>query len=523
MNADYSPMKRAMKIAVVLAGLVAIVLLVMGLPAHQALAADTDFRGEISAPSFPEGLDWINTTEPLTWEKLKGRVVLLDFWTYGCVNCMHIIPELKKLKQKYGNKLVVIGVHSAKFEHESKTENIKQVALRYGREAPIVNDKNFQIWDSYGVRAWPTLVLVDPNGNIIGKVAGEGHAQLLDTYIAGTISAFGDQVKQKPLPFDTGLVYPDTPLLFPGKIIADEKRKRLFIADSNHNRIVVTDFDGTVLRVIGSGEQGLQDGRCAVAEFDQPQGMTLVDANTLYVADTFNSAIRRVEFDEDSCTVTTVAGTGEQKYLVRDQYKAENQPLNTPWDVLWHDGLLYIAMAGQHQIWTYNPDTDVIEVFAGDRREALDDGPRLEASFNQPSGLAYHDGVLYVADAEASAIRAIDLKTGEVSTLVGTGLFDFGDRDGVGDEVLLQHPLGVAWAQTRLYLVDTYNDKLKTLDPETRRVNTVTGGFDEPGGLAVADNKVFIADTNNHAIKVYHMQRGIVSKLTLEDPNNLLE
>lgn len=517
-----TPMQKAFGLAVALAAVLLAVLLALR-PGQPALAAAEEYRGSTPAPGFPEGLDWINTGgQAVSLEELHGRVVLLDFWTYGCVNCMHVIPDLKKLKRKYGNALVVIGVHSAKFAREGRTENIKKIALRYGRGEPIVNDKNFRIWDAYGVRAWPTLVLIDPQGRVIGKVAGEGHYDLLDRYIGGAIDSFADEgkIRRTPLAFEKGLEYPDTKLLFPGKLLADGKADRLFIADSNHNRIVVTDFAGTVRRVIGSGTAGLRDGSCRTARFDQPQGMSLADGNTLYVADTFNSAIRRV--DLDTCEVTTVAGTGEQQYLRRNGYAAAGQPLNTPWDVLWHEGRLYIAMAGQHQIWTYDPTEKTVEVYAGNRREALEDGPRLQASFNQPSGLATDGEALYVADAEASAIRAINFASGRVDTLVGTGLFDFGDRDGVGNEVLLQHPLGVVWTGSLLYLADTYNNKLKTLDPESRRVTTVTGGFDEPGGLATADGRVFIADTNHHAVKVYDLQRGTVGTLSLQDPDDLL-
>lgn len=482
----------------------------------RAAAAMRDYAGSTPAPDFPPGLDWINTGgQALSLDDIKGRVVLLDFWTYGCINCQHIIPDLKKLQAEYGNALVVIGVHSAKFAREGKTENIRKIALRYGRTEPIVNDKDFQIWRSYGVHAWPTLVLIDPAGNAIGKLAGEGHYALLDEIIGGTIAQFAktDQIKRTPLPFTSALQMPDTPLLFPGKVLADAQGGRLFIADSNHNRIVVTDFTGAVQTVIGSGTAGLRDGNFTQAQFHGPQGMTLADANTLYVVDTLNSAIRVVDLQQR--TVRTVAGTGEQRYLRSDEYPAQGTPLNSPWDVLWHDGVLYIAMAGQHQLWTYDPITQQLAVFAGDRREALDDGPRLNASFNQPSGLAIADDILYVADAEASAIRAIELAGGEVRTLVGTGLFEFGDRDGVGNQVLLQHPLGISAWDGLLYLADTYNGKLKVLNPRNRRVDTLTDGLDEPGGLDVANGKVFIADTNHHVIKVYDLETEQLAILPL--------
>ncbi len=479
----------------------------------RAAAVMRDYAGNTPAPAFPPDLDWINTGgQALTWKDLQGRVVLLDFWTYGCINCQHIIPDLKQLQEKYGNALVVIGVHSAKFAREGKTENIRNIALRYGRTEPIVNDKAFQIWRAYGVHAWPTVVLIDPLGRAIGQLAGEGHYALLDEIIGGAITQFAktDQIKRTPLSFTSTLSMPDTPLLFPGKVLADAAGGRLFIADSNHNRIVVTDFAGKVQTVIGGGTAGLRNGDFARAQFHGPQGMTLADGDTLYVADTLNSAIRRVDLQKQ--TVSTVAGTGEQQYLRGDDYPARGTPLNSPWDVLWHDGLLYIAMAGQHQLWTYEPAGKKLAAFAGDRREALDDGPRRSASFNQPSGLAVADGKLYVADAEASAIRAIELAGGEVSTVVGTGLFEFGDRDGVGKQVLLQHPLGISAWDGQLYLADTYNGKLKKLEPRRRLVVTLTGELDEPGGLDIAN---YIADTNHHIIKVYDLKTEQLTTLQL--------
>lgn len=485
----------------------------------QLAAAAPALSGIAPAPDFPEGLDWINTGgESLSLKDLRGKVVLLDFWTYGCINCFHIIPDLKRLEAKYGNALVVIGVHSAKFDAEGDTRRIRSIARRYERDEPIVNDRGFAIWNAYGARAWPTLVLIDPDGNVVGKVAGEGHYELLDTAIGRLIETFDEKIDDEPLPFEAEAARHDAFLKFPGKVLADAASRRLFIADSNHHRIIVAGFDGTVQAIVGDGTPGLRDGDYGEARFNQPQGMALA-ARYLYVADTSNSAIRRV--DLESRRVETVAGTGKQEYMRRDRYPAKGTPLNSPWDVLWHDGTLYVAMAGQHQLWTYDPRRNLLEVFAGTRREALLDGPRLEAALNQPSGLATDGKRLYFADSEASAIRYVDFATAELETIVGTGLFDFGDVDGVGDEVRLQHPLGVAYANGKLYVADTYNDKIKVIDPESRRARTVVGGegeFFEPGGLSFADGRLFIADTNAHAIDIYDLTSEKVETLEITSP-----
>lgn len=487
------------------------------------------FTPRVRAPEFPEKVDWLNVTRPLTLSDLRGKIVLLDFWTYGCVNCMHVIPDLKRLEAKYPHELVVIGVHTAKFEHEAETENIRRLVLRYELEHPVVNDRSYQLWEAYAVRAWPSFALLDPGGYVVGHHAGERVYGLFDTAIAALIKEAEAKgtLDRRPLEMrleKEGLV--DSPLRFPGKILADGANQRLFIADSNHNRILVTDLEGIVQHIIGSGECGKVDGSFAAASFNRPQGLTLADAHTLYVADTENSTIRRVDLAAQQ--VETAAGTGKQDFIRTASGRALDLALNTPWDVLYHDDTLYIAMAGQHQLWGYKPDGTVF-LLAGTGREALIDGPQLQATLNQPSGLTTDGTTLYFADAEASAIRSAGLDIGgKLQTLVGTGLFDFGDRDGVGDEALLQHPLGVAYHAGRLYVADTYNSKIKIVDPVTREVTTFLGSergfqdgagsaaqFDEPGGLSIAHDQLYIADTNNHAIRVADLATGAVRTLRL--------
>jgi thiol-disulfide isomerase/thioredoxin len=451
--------------------------------------------GQVPAPDFPPGLDWLNSERPLTLADLRGKVVLLDFWTYGCINCLHIIPELTLLEEKYAEELVVIGVHSAKFENEGETENIRRIIQRYELHHPVVNDNRFQIWSLYGARAWPTLVLIDPDGNVLGYHAGEGIYDQFDYIIGRMIAEFDalGRIDRRPLEFilknERSI---ESPLLFPGKILADEDGDRLYIADSNHNRIVVTDLVGNVLDVIGDGRAKLQDGDFETAGFFRPQGLSLDDDNNLYVADTENHAIRRVDLDER--IVETVAGTGQQVYLRITEAEGISTALNSPWDVLFHEDLLYIAMAGQHQIWVFDPGDGSIKAFAGSGREELADGLLNQGGLNQPSGLATDGDILYIADSEASAIRTADLgPDGRIETIVGTGLFDFGDVDGVGDEVRLQHPLGVVTIDGVLYVADTYNSRIKIVNPDTRESSSVFGGnesgwrdgqnalFDEPG------------------------------------------
>jgi thiol-disulfide isomerase/thioredoxin len=485
-------------------------------------------RDRIRAPELTGGRGWLNTDKPLSLAGLKGKVVLLDFWTYGCINCMHIIPDLKRLEKKYPNELVVIGVHSAKFENEKDTENIRRIILRYEIEHPIVNDADFKIWSAYAVTAWPTRYLIDPAGYVIGKLSGEGGYEALDKVIGDTIVEFRKRGELNEAPLKLVLEKAkvgDLPLAFPGKIVADEKNDRLFIADSDHNRIVITRLDGALLETVGTGTHGADDGAFDRATFFRPQGMVL-DGDTLYVADTENHLIRQV--DLKTKTVKTIAGTGEQMRKYGNSGPAREVPLNSPWDLQLVGRTLYIAMAGPHQIWQMDLDKQEVSTFAGSGREARIDGPVGEAGFAQPSALATDGKTLFVSDAEANIIRAINLGPGaKVRTLVGGDLFDFGDKDGLGDAVRLQHPLGLARWNNKLLIADTYNHRIKLLDPAAREVTAFAGSgkpgqndgnkpsFYEPGGLAVVKDKLYVADTNNHAIRVVDLKTKATKTLQI--------
>lgn len=472
------------------------------------------------------GVAWLNTAGPLTAKDLKGKVVILDFWTLCCINCIHILPDLAKLEKKFPNELVVVGVHSAKFENEKDTKSIRKAVLRYEIAHPVVNDADHKIWDRYGVASWPTFAVFDPDGKIVGVTSGEGQYDVLERTVTKLIEKHKESktLDLKPARFDLIRFREkgDTPLFFPGKILADEKGKRLFVADSTHHRVIVTDLDGKKLAVAGTGTPGRKDGKFADAQFDDPQGLAL-DGDTLYVADRKNHAIRAL--DLKAGTVSTAAGTGVQSQesrILERPGKAKEVGLNSPWDILLVDKTLFIAMAGHHQIWTLDLGKGLIGPYAGDGRENIRDGPLYAANFAQPSGLATDGKFLYVADSEVSAIRKVPLNgEGRVETLIGLGLFDFGDKDGAGKEARIQHALGVAAHDGKLIVADTYNSKLKLLDPKTKTIETIaiTDGkepaFNEPAGLSVAGGKVYVADTNAHRIRVVDLASKKVTTLPL--------
>jgi thiol-disulfide isomerase/thioredoxin/sugar lactone lactonase YvrE len=548
----------------------------------QAKAMEHPFARREKVPQLPQNLTWLNTAGPLELHDLRGKFVLVDFWTYCCINCMHILPELHKLEQAWPKNLVVIGVHSAKFSTEQDTRNVRAAIQRYKIEHPVINDARHELWELFQVNAWPTVILIDPEGYAVWGTSGEITAEQVDRVIRAGMPYYREKklLDEAPLRFDVELhAAAATPLRFPGKILADEATGRLFISDSNHNRIVVAKLDGTLLDVIGSGVAGRKDGDFTSAQFNQPQGMALyvdrtrrvrndgtrrvpaTSGDVLFVADTENHEIRRV--DLAARKVTTIAGTGQQGrgptdhgYMVPAGRRADPRrtALSSPWDLCLHGNDLFIAMAGCHQIWKMRIDGSTIGPYAGNGREDIVDGPLLPsqsyqpgfASFAQPSGLASDGTWLYVADSEGSSIRAVPLNPrAEVRTVVGTSrlpvarLFTFGDVDGPAAQARFQHPLGVAFHAGRIYVADTYNHKIRVVDPADGSTRTLAGAgglkstlpagglkstlpepdrsaaFFEPAGLAVAAGKLFVADTNNHRIRAIDLQTSQVSTLAI--------
>jgi len=482
-----------------------------------------------NAPEFPKHMEWLNTDNPLSLHELRGKIVLLDFWTYCCINCMHIIPDLKKLEHKYADELVVIGVHSAKFLTEQGTDNIRQAILRYDLEHPVVNDKEFKIWKSYGANAWPTLVLIDPKGDIVLKRSGENIYDALDQKIGQLTKQYADIIDTTRMQFALEKdKTPDTFLRFPGKVFADGQNNRLYITDSNNNRIIITDLDGNLEEIIGSGKAGQRDGSFENAQFFHPQGLALIGDN-LYIADTENHLIRKVDLSEHK--VTTIAGVGKQVYQRHPSGSAKNSGLNSPWDLTIVDNVLYIAMAGSHQLWQIHLNNNQISLFAGSGYENIQDGPAEQAQLAQPSGLTSHGNSIYFADSEVSAVRKASISAnGKVSTIIGHGLFEFGDVDGNYRKARFQHPLGIVYVDSMLYIADTYNNKIKQVDPEDRYSKTFAGTgkagmqdgkwdkatFDEPGGISYADGKLYVADTNNQLIRVISIDSRMVSTLQIK-------
>lgn len=467
--------------------------------------------GRVNAPELHTRFGWLNTDKPYALKDFRGKFVLLDFWTYGCINCQHILPDLKRLEEEYPEELVVIGVHSAKFDAEKSDEAIRNAIRKFGIQHPVINDADFSIWRHYAINAWPTIVLIDPDGKVVGQRAGEGVYDVVKPNLDTRLPEFTDRLNREIISFKRE-EKPKSLLSFPSKILA--ANDTVFVADSGNNRILRMDRNGKILEKIGSGKSGFTNGSFAEATFSEPHGMAL-RGDTLYVADTRNNAIRKI--DMATKTVTTAAGNGELGYYFGpDKWGVPVEP-NSPWDLMIKEEMLYIANAGNHQILQMNLQTNMVMRFAGTGSEALVDGNLHDAAFNQPSGLALQNENLYIADAEASAVRCLNLQNGEVSTLLGTGLFDFGDMDGTADVALLQHLVGLTVKDNCLFLADTYNGKVKIFDLEKKKVRTLAEGFSEPNDVEFVGDTLWVSSTNAHEVYKVNPETGEKSLILVEE------
>jgi thiol-disulfide isomerase/thioredoxin len=457
------------------------------------------------AATFPSGLTWFNVARPLTWTGLEGRAVLLDFFTPGCINCVHMLPVEEKLEQRFGTRLVVIGIDSPKFAASKTRQGLESFIQRYDLRHPIVLDPDMSLWQAYGVQAWPTLILLGPDGNVKQQFIGEQSFEQLAKPIAAALAGAPPASKLPRLPLRP---LADQPRALAAPAGLAVSKTLVAIADSGHNRIVLADHSGKLTAVIGSGCAGNADGDYAHAEFNRPHGLAFHDG-ALYVADTDGQTIRRIDLARHA--VTTAAGNGQRAYESQGSASALQAPLNSPWDIAWHNGALYVSMAGDHQIWRYDTAGKIIAPWAGTGEEGLKDGARGEAAFAQPSGLSVQGNVLYDADPESSSVRAIDLATGKVTTLLGHGLFDFGMRNGKADDAQLQHDEGLVWHAGSLYIADTFNNALRKLDLSSHQVDTVAALLDRPLAVAaLSADTLLVAEGDGNRIDAVHLPDGKV-------------
>jgi thiol-disulfide isomerase/thioredoxin len=497
----------------------------------------------------------------VTLADLRGKIVILDFWTFCCINCLHVLDELRELEEQHRDVLVIVGVHSPKFVHEADPVALAAAVERYEVHHPVLDDPQLVTWSAYTARAWPTLVVIDPEGYVVAQMAGEGHKRNVEILVGELIAEHeakgtlhrGGGPYVPPAPVEGTLRFPAKAIVLPGG--------HLLVADAGHHSLAELEADGeTLVRRIGSGERGLVDGGPDEARFSEPNGLCLVPDELrpwlgydVLVADTVNHALRGVRLDDG--TVTTVAGTGEQ-YMVGaadnllgvetwdepeegpasvpvvgipgDEVAGRvaapsfvpgprRQKLSSPWDVAWSQplGAFVVAMAGNHTLWAFDGKQGSIEPLGGTMNEGLLDGPLPEAWFAQPSGLAVAaDDRIWLADSETSALRWVDPVERTVHTVVGEGLFDFGHRDGPADEARLQHPLGVAvLPDGSVVIADTYNGAVRRYADGT--VSTLATGLAEPSGIVVLDggSTLLVVESAAHRLTRIALPATLVGQL----------
>jgi thiol-disulfide isomerase/thioredoxin len=465
---------------------------------------------KVRAPELVGSGGWIGTAESLTLAKLRGRVVVLHFWTQGCINCIRVLEDLAEVERRWPEDAVVVGVHSPKFPHEGRHTAVRRAVARLGVTHPVLDDPEMVTWQQYDIRGWPTLVVIDPAGYIVGAMSGEGKRPLLLQLVEDTLNRFEHrrEVRQRPL----AIAPPKPPagsLAYPSKVASD-RRKRLAVADTGHDRVLVVEL----------GSTWPPRGRIShiVDGLLHPQGVRLYGSD-LFICDTGNDRLLRIDLAHrpgpDEAPSIDAAGIIHLRPRTNEVLAAD---LASPWDLAADvDRSLIVAEAGRHRLWRVPGDGTAPGVIAGNRYEGLRDGAAEEAELAQPSGVVrVPDGVVFV-DAESSSLRLLTTR-GKVSSLVGEGLFDWGLRDGKGFKARMQHPQGVAASLDggTVYVADTYNSALRTW--HRKQLTTIpVEGLLEPGGLDVLrDGRLVVADTGHHRIVVVDPATGELSQLELE-------
>jgi thiol-disulfide isomerase/thioredoxin len=476
--------------------------------------------GVVRAPEIARpGLTWLNVAAPIPLADLAGRLVILDFWTFCCINCMHVLQTLAKIEARFPDSVTVIGVHSPKFAAEKDPANLVAAIARYRIAHPVIHDPEMTLWNEYTIRSWPTLVFIAPDGSVLGASSGEPDAEKLIAFIEEQIAAFRSHGAVEPKPLPSGLIpsAPASRFAFPGKakpVLLPSGGRGWGVADAGHHQIALLDAQGREVGRYGSGHPGFEDGAANAASFRDPQGLVASDT-TIYVADTGNHAIRAIELA--SGQVTTIAGTGSRGRILGVSAEARSTALASPWDLVLVDDVLAFANAGSHQLGALDPQRGILARLAGTGAEALEDSTAMHAAMAQPSGLAYDEesGRIFIADSETSSVRFLQLgETPQLTTLVGAGLFDFGYKNGPFSEARLQHCLGLSVRGNQVVVVDSYNARLAALDLAAGELSDVDNGFTcvdavclplaEPAGVHHdGDTRLLVSDTNNHRLLIY--------------------
>jgi thiol-disulfide isomerase/thioredoxin len=459
------------------------------------------------AKEFPADLEWVNATHPPQLSELRGRVILLWFWTYDSVNCWSIVPDLRFLEDKYHDGLTVVGVHCPKYPQQMAGESVLRAVNRHRLRHAVANDPSFRLWQEYGVSAWPSIALIDAEGRLAALYAGEGRRGEIDAMVARLLeeAAIRDLRVYEPSP-PALRPEPRLALAFPGKVLADAKN--VYVADSGHHRVLECTHDGRVLRQFGSGNPGFSDGLQGEACFDDPQGLARWH-DVLLVADRGNHAVRRISLANGN--VDTLIGNGRPGRMRPHEMSVHETSLHSPGDLAMVGDDLFVAVSGLHQIWRIHMVSEQVSVLAGGGQLGLADGLAGGAAFAQPSALGVLGRQLVVADAASSAIRWVHVDEARVETAIGAGLYEYGDQAGGRDEARLQNPLGLAVDPRGIvFVADSYNNGIKVLNRKSGEVRPlrINYRFHEPAGLSLAAGALWVANTNLHEVMRIDLNTG---------------
>ncbi|MDX1569370.1 MAG: redoxin family protein [Xanthomonadales bacterium] len=451
---------------------------------------------------LPDSLDWINIDLPPSLSESRGKVVLLFFWTYSNIQSLNMLPVLRDLENEHENGVVVLGIHCAKFTHEENPRNVIKAINRHYVRFPVACDPDYEAWQAYGIEGWPSVVVIDAEGELRKIFQGDDQVSELDELVGLLLQEAADKDIR-----NYGRVgparRPETAsiLKFPTAVV--EARGLIYVSDAGNNRILELTKNGRIQRVFGSGNPGFWDGVLANCGFSVPRGLAYAD-NHLYVADTNNHAIRRINLFNGE--VETILGNGKPGIpeMTRSTRKLREVGLMMPVGLACNGPKLYISAAGMSQIWCLDLGEGTVGWLTGTGQPGVIDGEAVAAGFVQPLGLAVGEGILMVADADGSAIREVRIGTGHVGTRIGNHAFDFGLEDGAARSARLQYPMDVAirGRANEVYIADSFNNKIRMMDLESGQLSTpeLEYSFEEPAGMMIAGNTLWVANTNAHEI-----------------------
>ena len=468
------------------------------------------------APELPRGLQWLNAPATTLYEQ-RGRIVALAFVNGASAWCAQRLNDLALLQARYLGRLQALAIHVPRFDSERDPQQALKRLRRHGNALPLAHDADWVAWQRFGVESWPTVLLIDGEGQVRHRAVGADGLADLERQIGRLCDGLRAPPDDDLRSFRETRPEPRMPLNFPTGLVATPDR--LFVADTGHHRVLECNHHGRVIRQFGMGTPDLADGELNHAAFRRPQGLALV-RESLYVADTGNHALRRINLATSS--VDTLCGNGRAGEPAEGVVDVpRNVPLSQPQALVVNNNQIYLAMAGDNRIWSYDLGSRDLRARAGSGQLDVRDGSGPMAAFAQPTGLASVLQTLYVCDAVGSAVRSVQLRGDVVQTLIGQGAWVFGAEDGPRDSARLQHPQAIALSPDApvMWLADSGNGSLRTLRLGGGELTTVSlpRPLHGPAGLSVAAGAVWIAETDAHAVLRYDIATGELSHVPIDE------